>query len=190
MPLPAVLTVLLSTLALLVGTVFSALAARRAGYERVMKALDFVSEGTVAKARHRLGAVVYQYADELASGGLISSADLDAEVRSSRVEDLFTILWAARRVEATRRSLGSEWAARGPHRLLRDSVAKWVQWWVEEEPDAGDRMRIEAVATWLDATVDRDDDLDGLITLRDAWKVPRSKVVRGVPEADRRPALR
>lgn len=136
-----------------------------------MQALDFVSDGTVAKARHYLGALVYEYPDQLATGDRILTDS--SEARSARVEDLFTILWAARRLEATRRSLGSAWANRGPHKLLRDSVEKWVQWWVEDLPGTDDSMRIERVAICLEATIDRGDDLDGLITLRDRWDVTR-----------------
>ena len=91
MPNSAVLTVSISVIALLVGAAFSALAARRAAYERVMQALDFVSDGTVAKARHHLGALVYDYPVELATGDRILTDS--SEVRSARVEDLFTILW-------------------------------------------------------------------------------------------------
>lgn len=174
MPVSAVLTVSISLIALLVGASFSVLAARRAAYERVMQALDFVSDGTVAKARHHLGALVYEYPDQLVAGDEILTSRSDSDHRSARIEDLFTILWAARRLEATRRSLGATWAHRGPCELLRDSVAKWVQWWVEELPGSDDTMRIERVAICLQATVDRGDDLDGLITLRDTWDVPRS----------------
>lgn len=167
MPNSTVLTLSISVIALAVGAVFSALAARRAAYERVMRAVDFVSDGTVAKARHRVGALVYEYPDQLASGERISCGS--TEERSACIEDLFTILWAARRIEATRRSLGYEWAHRGPHELLRDSVKKWVDWWVQVPLGTSDRMRIEQVGLCLEATLDRADDLDGLITLRDRW---------------------
>lgn len=167
MPNSAVLTLFISVIALAVGAVFSALAARRAAYERVMRAVDFVSDGTVAKARHRVGALVYEYPDQLASGECIPFES--AEERSARIEDLFTVLWAARRIEATRRSLGYEWAHRGPHELLRDSVKKWVDWWVQVPLGTNNRMRIEQVGLCLEATLDRADDLDGLITLRDRW---------------------
>lgn len=168
MPSSGVVTVAISAIALLVGAAFSALAARRAAYERVMKVLDFVSEGTVARARHYVGAVVYDYPKQLAAGERIPFSN--AEERSARVEDLFTILWAARRIEATRRSLGPEWGHRGPHRLLRDSVEKWVDWWIDIPPETDGRMRIEQVGLCLGATLDRADDLDGLITLRANWR--------------------
>lgn len=162
----------LSCIALAVGAVFSALAARRAAYERVMSALDFISDGSVARARHRIGALVYDCQDQLAAGEAIDFPI--PEERSARIEDLFTVLWAARRIEATRRSLGSERVNRGPHRLLEQSVRGWVVWWVQEPEGADGFMRIEQLGRCLDATLDRSDDLDGLLTLRDAWGSSRS----------------
>jgi hypothetical protein len=166
MPLAAFLTICASVAALLIGAMFSALATRRAAYERVMRAVDLVSDGSVASARHKLGALVYDYPEEITSGTPILVDDKD--VRSQRVADLFTILWAARRLEATRRSLGPERVVGGPHRLLRDSVASWVEWWVA--PDKNGRVRVRAVAECLEASVSEEDDLNGLTTLHRRWR--------------------
>lgn len=168
MPSSGFLTLSISLIALLVGAAFSALAARRAAYERVMRVLDFVSEGAAARARHCVGALVFDYPEQLASGERIPFSTTGE--RSARIEDLFAILWAARRIEATRRSLGWEWAHRGPHELLKESVEKWVEWWVHVPPGTDGKMRIEQVGLCLDASLDRADDLDGLLTLRDKWR--------------------
>jgi hypothetical protein len=81
-----------SAVAVAVTVVFGVITSRRSAYERVMQTLAFLSEGPAAKARHRLGGFYYDRA-------------LVASERSERIEDFFTVLWAARRIDAVRQSM-------------------------------------------------------------------------------------
>jgi hypothetical protein len=166
--------------AVVVTVVLGLLNARRAAYDRVIRALDLVSEGEVAKARHRVGAVLYDYPNELAARVALP---LMAEDHSSRIEDLFTILWAATRLNAVRRSIGPRipghrstgftrtpiWGARGPHKLLEQSAAGWVRFWMlRTRSGEADIPLIVAIAHTLGVQLD-DDDTSGLKDLYVSW---------------------
>ncbi len=115
--------------------------ARRAAYDRVMRTLDSISEGPVAKARHRIGGVWF-------AGEVPEQQD-----GWDPVEDLFTVLWAARRIDAVRQSLRwTSWIG-GPKRLLRTSTTAWVEWWWQPDP-AGVRRLHEVVQYISGAEVD------------------------------------
>lgn len=161
------LTTLAVTIAAVVVTaVFGGLTARRAAFDRVMNALDFISEGPVARARHRLGTILYEHSEEVLRGALLSGTD---EERSERIEDLFIVLWAATRLEAVRRSLGHRRAAAGPHGLLEESTSNWVKYWMEPyQLNSRVSTRIDAVAQTIDATMD-DDDTRAMTALYNRW---------------------
>jgi hypothetical protein len=163
----AVATVLLST-------VLAALSARRAAYDRVTEAVAFVSEGSVASARHEIGALMYdEFRDDFLNGRPVLQGPGDRATRSTRIDDLFSILWAATRLNAVRESLGPTWLAPGPHRLLRRSLAPWVRYWVRPDPEMAPdavRTRVNAVAVSLGARLD-EDDLVGLRELERHWSV-------------------
>jgi len=130
--------------------------ARRAAYDRVMKTLDFVSEGPVAKARHRIG-------------GLWCEPNKAADGWDP-IEELFTILWAARRIDAVRQSLKwTSWAG-GPKRLLRTSTRDWVDWWWQPIPDG--THRICAVADMIPAAQVDAVDTTPMAALYEAWCGP------------------
>lgn len=74
-----------------VSAILGALAARRASYERDLDALDLIGSDLVARARHRVGSVVFDYRRDLTSGNLLN---LSAVERSEHIADVFTILWA------------------------------------------------------------------------------------------------
>lgn len=166
--------------AVFVSAVLGVLAARRAAYERVIEALDLIGGEVVARARHRVGTIAFDHADELSQGSCVS---LSVQDRSARIEDVFTILWAATRLNAVRRSLGPRWprrgaagvtrqpilGARGPHRLLVDSSGDWMRYWLKQTAWGAEQLPlIRAVAKAIDATLDEDD----TVTLRElqrAW---------------------
>ena len=144
--------------AIVVSASLAALNARRAAYERVMDALDYVSQGAVAAARHKLGTVVYDHNDDVLHRRLIS---YPPQERSDRIENLFSVLWAATRLDAVRVSLGRRsFGSFGPHYLLEQSLSSWVKYWMQPEPDARGKNRISriiAVAECLGARLDVDD---------------------------------
>jgi hypothetical protein len=166
--------------AVLVSVILGALGARRAAYERVIRALDLLSEGDVAKARHRLGSLVFAFDAELGEGRLLL---LPKDENDGRIEDLFTILSAATRLDAIRLSLGPRWprreakspvqrpipGARGPHRLLVESASNWVHFWVRPAVvDGRPMVQLEAIAHGLAASLDSDD-MSALTRLKEAW---------------------
>lgn len=117
-----------SAVAVAVTVLFGFITSRRSAYERVMQTLAFLSEGPAAKARHRLGGFFY-------------NPVIAHDERSDRIEDLFTVLWAARRIDAFRQSMWM--AVGGPRKLLKESVQDWVEWWAE--PDTEGKTRIDDV---------------------------------------------
>lgn len=169
-----------SIAAVFVTAILGALVARRAAYDRVLAALDLIGQGDAAKARHRLGTLTFRYHSELAAGARFP---LDEDVCEQRIEDVFTILSTAIRLDAVRRSVGPRWpfgdtdshlrkplpGARGPHLLLVDSARNWVDYWVRPVSSAGFELTLlAAIATGLGAELDDDDDRS-LDHLRQAW---------------------
>lgn len=169
-----------SIAAVFVTAILGALVARRAAYDRVLAAIDLIGQGDAAKARHRLGTLTFRYHAEFLAGARfpLDEADID-----QRIEDVFTILSTAIRLDAVRRSVGPRWpvgtannhlrqpllGARGPHRLLVDSARNWVDYWVRPVPSSGSETTLlAAIATGLGAELD-DDDARSLDHLRRAW---------------------
>ena len=169
-----------SIAAVLVTAILGALVARRAAYDRVLAALDLVGQGEAAKARHRLGTLTFRYHAEFAVGARFPLDEIDND---QLIEDVFTILSTAIRLDAVRRSIGPRWSfgaadnhlrqplpgARGPHRLLVDSAWNWVDYWVRPAPSGdSETTLLAAIATSLGAELDDDDDRS-LDHLRRAW---------------------
>jgi hypothetical protein len=86
-----------------VTAVLGALTARKDAYERSIRAVDMISDGRLAHARHCVGSLVYDYAEHLMSG---QRFPLTLEQTEARIEDVFTLLWGATRLNAVRRSIG------------------------------------------------------------------------------------
>src|SRR4051812_44361881 len=98
-----VVSIVIAAATIVLSTVLAALAARRAAYERVTSAVTFVSEGSVALARHEIGALMYdEYRDDFLNGRRVLERPDEAGIRGRRIEDLFTVLWAATRLNAVR----------------------------------------------------------------------------------------
>lgn len=155
---------------LIVTITLAVVSARRAAYDRAIGALDLISQGEAARARHRAGTLVFKFKLQIRDG---LSFQLDTVEENNRVEDLFTILWATRRLDAVRRSLVprnlvSRTAFAGPHDLLQESACDWIRYWVRPSAGAGSPLLIEAVATGIGAELD-EDDLRPIMNLADAW---------------------
>ncbi|WP_454194965.1 hypothetical protein [Nocardia sp. Marseille-Q1738] len=146
-----VATVSASSTAALAAVIFGWLTVLRAQYERVLNVVDYISSDRVAEARHQLGSVIYD------RGGIVTSRQ-----RRETLENLFVVLWAARRVAVVRETLpriarnNSPWS--GPHRLLRKSTEDWVKFWVRyyevvanetgADTAGSDRGLIELAIAW------------------------------------------
>lgn len=114
--------IFLGATAAVVTVIFGWLTALRAQYDRVLNVVDFIGSDAVANARHELGTIIEAPARHQA---------LTADQQSIRTKDLFIILWAIGRIEAVRQTLSSrpERLVGGPHKLLRASTEKWVEYW-------------------------------------------------------------
>ena len=163
--------------ALAVSAILGTLTARRAAYDRVIRALDLISDGDIAKARHRIGALFYEHREEIKSGQALG---LPSDEVSDCIEDVFTLLWAARRLNAIRVSLGPRWpgspttrpmpGVKGPALLLEASARSWIAFWVEPLSDVHRTGRLHALAKSLGAHID-DDDLEPLTELAATWVI-------------------
>jgi len=131
------------------GILVAIFVARRAAYERVLKALDYVTSSQAATARHTFGttAIALESPDGLSVGD-----------ERLTVEQLFALLWVARQVYAVWRSLGPEVPWRGPHQLLKDSLADWLRYMVDAPSDES-VSRLERVAAAIGARLDETDRL-------------------------------
>lgn len=92
------------------GILVAVFVARRAAYERVLKALDYVTSSSAAAARHSFGTTAI---------ALEGTEGLSVGEDRITVGQLFSLLWVARQVYAVWRSLGPEVPWRGPHQCSR-----------------------------------------------------------------------
>lgn len=165
--------------------VLSVTSAKRAAYDRAIGALEFLSEGEPAKARHRVGSLVFRFKREILDG---TEFVMDEQEINDRIEDIFTILWATRRLNAVRHSLVPRrvlglstssrlrpmWGFEGPHNLLRDSAGDWISYWTRTVRGRPGLTLIDAVTRGLGATLDLSDK-SPITELAAAWPDPASK---------------
>ena len=158
----AFVLLVISVITALAGIVFGILVARRAAYERVLKALDYVVATAAASARHRFG-----------SRALLLEYDTpEDEDQALTVEQLFLLLWAARQVYAVWRSLGPKVLSRGPRTLLEDSLRDWVLYMTAVAPQTA-KTRLDRVAESIGALLDDNDRLP-VTLLANEWKLGRA----------------
>jgi hypothetical protein len=107
----------------LVAAIIGIVVERRAAYDRVLNLIDYISSAEVASARDELGRIVaHPDRDSMLSAQ-------DADYVDERIRDLFVVLWAFQRIDATRKSLWRNWPLNGPHKLLQGCTEDWVKYW-------------------------------------------------------------